>query len=70
MLFRSLACMLTFLAMAMAAQAQFSGTIKTLKRNHIVGEPVIVRVTLTNYTGRDQVLQGKRMPWISFIIPR
>ena len=68
MLFRSLACILTFLAMAVAAQAQFSGSIKTLKRNHIVGEPVIVRITLTNFTGREQILHGNRMPWISFMV--
>lgn len=68
MTFRTLACALTLLATAITCQAQFSGSIKTLKRNHIVGEPVVVRVTLTNYTGREQVLHGKRMPWISFIV--
>ena len=68
MTFRSLACVLSLLLTAVSVEAQFSSTIKTLKRNHIVGEPVMARVTLTNYTGREQVLQGQRMPWISFMV--
>ena len=50
------------------AQAQFSGSIKLHKKQHLVGEPVMVRVTLTNYTGEEQILHGNRMPWISFIV--
>ncbi len=68
MMLRSLACLLFVLLSSTALQAQFSSTIKVLKRGHIVGEPVIVRVTLTNYTGKEQVLQGNRMPWISFMV--
>ena len=68
MMLRSLACFLFVLLSSTALQAQFSSTIKVLKRNHLVGEPVMVRVTLTNYTGQEQVLQGQRMPWISFIV--
>lgn len=67
MLIRSLALLILLLSSS-ALQAQFSGSIKVLKRNHIVGEPVIVKVTMTNYTGSEQILQGKRMPWISFIV--
>ena len=65
MMLRSLACLLFVLLSSTALQAQFSSTLKALKRNHIVGEPVMVRLTLTNYTGQEQVLQGGRMPWIS-----
>lgn len=64
----SLACVLGLLLTATAVDAQFSGTIKVIKRNHIIGEPVVVRVSLTNYTGMEQVLQGNRMPWISFMV--
>ena len=68
MMRRFLACSLLTLVCSGTLQAQFSSSIKVLKRNHIVGEPVIARVTLTNFTGREQILQGQRMPWISFML--
>jgi len=68
MMFRSLACILLMLFSGATLQAQFSSTLKVLKRSHIIGEPVVVRITVTNYTGREQILQGNRMPWISFIV--
>lgn len=68
MMCRFLACFLFMLFTCAGLQAQFISSIKTLKRNHLVGEPVMVRVTITNYTGKEQILQGQRMPWISFLL--
>lgn len=50
------------------AKAQFSGSIVMMKKQHLAGEPVNVKVTITNYSGEEQVLGGGRVPWISFLI--
>lgn len=68
MTFRTLFFACGLLLTATSVKAQFSSSIEASKRNHILGEPVVVRVTLTNYTGRDQILHGQRMPWISFMV--
>lgn len=68
MTFRLSLCALLVSLMCGPLQAQFSSSVSCLKKDHLIGEPVVVRVTLTNYTGEEQVLHGDRIPWITFLV--
>lgn len=65
---RSSLCILLLSLLCGPLHAQFSSTIRCLKKGHLIGEPVMVRVSITNYTGKEQVLHGERIPWITFLV--
>ncbi|MGA0845189.1 MAG: hypothetical protein ACO3RV_01495 [Luteolibacter sp.] len=62
---------LASMALASAGHAQLSASLKLTKKDHLAGEPVIAVVTITNYSGRNLVLQSDgRKQWLDFIINR
>ncbi len=55
--------------LALPAAAQFAATLQLAKRQHVIGEPVVVVVKITNHSGQVQTLQPSgRIPWLSFIV--
>jgi len=68
MMFRLLVSAPLLFLLSGSLHAQFSSNIQCFKKNHLLGEPVMVRVSLTNHTGREQILQGSRLPWITFLV--
>jgi hypothetical protein len=57
------------LVCAGSAQAQFASSMKIAKKQHLVGEPVIAVVTITNHAGRDLVFRGDgRFQWLDFML--
>jgi hypothetical protein len=68
---RLLTHLLLFLVFAISASAQISASLRVVKREHFIGEPVLAVVTVTNHAGRDLVFQSNgRMPWLSFTITK
>jgi len=65
----SLRLFILAIALAGAAQAQLSASLRLSKKQYVAGEPVIAVVTVTNHAG--QVLNfasDGRTPWLDFMI--
>lgn len=63
----------TWLATALVCvapvQAQLATSLRVEKKQHLTGEAVIVVVTITNHSGRDQVFQSDgRFQWLDFLV--
>ena len=61
--------LLLFLCVATAAHAQISVTVSIKQRFHLLHEPVVATVNVTNLTGRDITLSdSSQYQWFGFRI--
>ena len=65
----SLKFIATVFLCASSAHAQLAGSLKISKKEHLVGEPVMATVTVTNHSGRELLFHSDgRFQWLSFIL--
>ena len=66
---RSLRFLAALVALTASAYGQLATNLQFSKTQHVVGEPVLATITITNHVGRELILQGDtRMPWLDIVV--